>query len=114
MRINRVNGVNRVGEEKGAMANYLQMALRALTRMKESTVSFPRVSSPDMTMPEGEGPDAERPNVTTGVKAADEAGVPWAEWRAAELNRLFQEQGLTGQPGRITAATVRHGRASAG
>jgi len=36
-------------------------------------------------------------------------GTPWAEWKAAALNRLFQEQGTSGQPGRITAATVRHG-----
>lgn len=36
----------------------------------------------------------------------------WAEWKAAALNRLFQQQGVTGRPGRITAATVRHrGRA---
>ncbi len=33
----------------------------------------------------------------------------WAEWKAARLNRLFQEQGVTGRPGRITAATVLHG-----
>jgi hypothetical protein len=33
----------------------------------------------------------------------------WAEWKAAALNRLIQEQGVTGKPGRITAATVRHG-----
>lgn len=33
----------------------------------------------------------------------------WADWKAAALNRLFQEQGTSGQPGRITAATVRHG-----
>ena len=36
-------------------------------------------------------------------------GIPWAEWKAAALNRLFQEQGVTRKPGRITAATVRHG-----
>jgi len=36
----------------------------------------------------------------------------WAEWKANELNRLFQEQGVTGEPGRITAATVRHGEQS--
>ncbi len=35
-------------------------------------------------------------------------GIPWAEWKAAALNRLFQEHGATGKPGRITAATVRH------
>jgi hypothetical protein len=37
-------------------------------------------------------------------------GIGWAEWQAAELNRLFQEQGVTRQTGRITAATVRHGQ----
>jgi hypothetical protein len=39
------------------------------------------------------------------------AGVGWAEWKAATLNRLFQEQGITGQSGGITAKTVRHGEA---
>jgi hypothetical protein len=42
------------------------------------------------------------------------AGVPWAEWKAAELNRLFQLQGVTGDLGRITAATVRDGERKAG
>ena len=41
-------------------------------------------------------------------------GTPWAEWKAAALNRLFQEQGVTGKPGRITAATIRHGERKAG
>ncbi len=35
--------------------------------------------------------------------------TPWAEWKAAALNWLIQGQGVTGKPGRITAATVRHG-----
>jgi hypothetical protein len=39
-------------------------------------------------------------------------GKPCAEWKAEELNRFSQEQGVTGQPGRITAATVRHGEQS--
>ncbi len=33
-------------------------------------------------------------------------GVPWAQWKAAALNQLFQEQGTSRQPGQITAATV--------
>ena len=36
--------------------------------------------------------------------------MSWADWQAANLNRLFVEQGLTGQPGRITGDTVRHGQ----
>ena len=44
-------------------------------------------------------------------KVAEEAKVwlSWAEWKAQSLNRLCKEQGVTRQPGRITAATVRHG-----
>lgn len=34
----------------------------------------------------------------------------WDEWQATTLNRLFLQQGVRGEPGRITAATVRHGR----
>ena len=33
-------------------------------------------------------------------------GIPWAEWKAAALNRLFQEQGTTWKPGRIKATTI--------
>ena len=40
--------------------------------------------------------------------------MDWAEWKAAALNRLFREQGVTGKPGRITAATIRHGERKAG
>jgi hypothetical protein len=43
-------------------------------------------------------------------KAKPPASFPtWAEFRATMLNQLFQEQGLLGELGRITAATVRHG-----
>jgi hypothetical protein len=46
--------------------------------------------------------------------ATMQTGIPicttsWAEWKAEALNRLFQEQGRTGQRGRITAKTVRQG-----
>jgi hypothetical protein len=41
-------------------------------------------------------------------------GVPWDEWKAAAVNRLFQEQGVTGRPDRITAVTVSHGEQTAG
>lgn len=41
-----------------------------------------------------------------------ERGIPWVEWKVAALNQLFKEQSVTSQPGRITAATVRHGEAA--
>jgi hypothetical protein len=42
--------------------------------------------------------------------AADpDAGIPYCEWRARQLNELFRQHGQTGQPGRITAATVADG-----
>ena len=65
------------------------------------TTPDPRAASPNAADREQE------PNLAA-------AGVEWAEWRAATLNRLFAEQGVTRQPGRITAATVRHGERKAG
>ena len=41
--------------------------------------------------------------------AADAPTIPWAEWRARELNRVFHEQGCAGSVSQIKAATVRHG-----
>jgi hypothetical protein len=40
--------------------------------------------------------------------AADE-GVSPEEWQGQMLNHMFQEQGVTGQPGKITVRTVKHG-----
>jgi len=36
--------------------------------------------------------------------------MSWSEWKANSLNRLFLEQGATGQSSRITAETARHGQ----
>lgn len=40
-------------------------------------------------------------------------GIPWAEWKAQALNRLFLVQGVTGKHGRIRAKTVRDGEQKA-
>jgi hypothetical protein len=61
-------------------------------------------SAPELTHPNAEP-------VSAAMLLECEEGIPWADWQAAELNRLFQELGATGQPGRITAATVRHAEA---
>jgi hypothetical protein len=46
------------------------------------------------------------------VAAETAISVSWAEWKAASLNRLFRDQGLTGRAGKLTAATMRHGESS--
>jgi hypothetical protein len=107
------------------MANYLEMARRALAAIA--------VSAEAVTADEREivacfgGPVAEAPQVNDWTQSLSElaaelgqrSGDPeaarrevwmnWYEWKAAALNRLFQEQGTSGEPGRITAATIRRG-----
>jgi hypothetical protein len=51
----------------------------------------------------------ENGNETTHASEPEFVAVSWAQWKADALNQLFQGQGVTGQPGRITAATVTHG-----
>jgi hypothetical protein len=36
-------------------------------------------------------------------------GVPYAEWKARQLNELFRERGMTGESGRITPETMTDG-----
>jgi hypothetical protein len=38
-----------------------------------------------------------------------ERWLSWYQWKAEALNRLFREQGRTGEAGKITAETVEHG-----
>lgn len=52
-----------------------------------------------------------------GLSASREqacAGISWADWKAAQLNQLFHDQGVMKTRGRITAATVRDGERIAG
>jgi len=39
----------------------------------------------------------------------EQRGIPYANWMAEQLNRMFLDQGLMRQLARITAATVAHG-----
>ncbi len=43
------------------------------------------------------------------LSTGSERLMSWAEWKAGALNQLFLDLGSTGQPGRITADTIRHG-----
>jgi hypothetical protein len=53
-------------------------------------------------------PEAATPPPTLADIDPDAPGVPYAEWKARELNRIFAEHG-SGGAGRITAATVTDG-----
>jgi hypothetical protein len=43
------------------------------------------------------------------VQRAERAPISYLHWKALELNVLFEAQGATGELGRITPATIRHG-----
>lgn len=64
------------------------------------------------------GAESDPATVPPAAMANDDSlehrGVSREQWKADILNRLFLVQGRTGQPGRITAATVRHGERRAG
>ena len=47
--------------------------------------------------------------VALALNQEDPPSASYADWKVTSLHRLFQAQGLTRQPGRITAATVLHG-----
>jgi hypothetical protein len=74
-----------------------------------TTPALRAIQADSPAAPPGVGEPAQKPVASEGAEHVQ--AVSWAEWKAAALNRLFQEQGVTGQPGRITAATVLHGEA---
>jgi hypothetical protein len=77
-------------------------------RSDESTPSITSVTS----FPYEPGIDSSGEHLQSGlpdVASGPERSVAWAEWKAASLNQLFRDLGVTGQEGHITAATVRHG-----
>jgi len=54
---------------------------------------------------------AREPVAQTGYAedARQEVWISWCEWRAREMNRLFREHGLMGQPGQIKPETIQDG-----
>lgn len=44
-----------------------------------------------------------------GTKSSPGQWIPYDQWKAEELNRLFNEQGVLHEPARITAETVKDG-----
>jgi hypothetical protein len=68
-----------------------------------------RVPKPSQNSQLSAGENARLTIVGKEYDADFDAGPTWAEWKAAKLNRVFQEQGVLRKPARITAVTVLHG-----
>jgi len=78
--------------------------LDALSHYKSAIVAFLR-EAPAATLNNARASRQHNHDTVTGHSNARS----WANWKAAELNRLFRTRGATGQLGQIDAATVRHG-----
>jgi len=94
----------------------LQPAIETLRSGKPEALRLLGGNPPAGHWPESLRELADEVSNATGdpERAQREVWMSWYEWKAAALNRLFQEQGVTGQPGRIPAATVRHGERKPG
>jgi hypothetical protein len=93
---------------------HLAAAIEALRQNRQAALQ--RLSdvaaTPPLTIwPESLRDLAQERAITFGdpARAHREVWLSWEEWKARELNRLFLDQGSTGQSGRITAETVRRG-----
>ena len=86
------------------------MSWRAKLGLRESSDASDRSQLLSLVSPEAIAPQTTLPACETPrTESGPEVWLPWEDWKAEALNRLFQEQGVTGQPGRITGATVLHG-----
>jgi hypothetical protein len=63
----------------------------------------------EMASPAPQKPLRTEPPPTPETPAEEARGLPYAEWKAQQLNELFRQHGVMGQPGRISAATVADG-----
>ena len=86
--------------------------LEGLSHNKSEIIVLLRQSGNDRWRKEAGQTGDERAAIGLGrvTVETETRGIPWAEWQASRLNRLFQGQGLTGELGRITPETVGHGR----
>jgi hypothetical protein len=85
------------------------LVLDALSRNKAEIVALLRLGNDRRTGEDWQAFDHEQADVRLSGIPAETKGISWAEWKAATLNRLFQEQGIAREPGRISTATVLHG-----
>jgi hypothetical protein len=97
-----------------SQCEHLAAAIEALRQDRQAalqSLSDATAVPPLTKWPESLRDLAQERATTSGDHAAAcrEVWISWAEWKARQLNRLFLDHGATGQPGRITAETVRRG-----
>lgn len=91
----------------------LQPAIDTLRSRKDEALRLLSEPPPPERWPESLLEMADEVAVlSSDTEAGRQVWISWSEWKARSLNRLFHEQGVTGQPGHVTAATVRHGERS--
>ena len=100
------------------MSDYLGIANRLLERWQAhaqrepgSVAKLAETVPPVESWPESLLDLARERAAQTGdaEDARQEVWISWFEWKAREMNRLFQEHGLTGQPGQIKPETIQDG-----
>jgi hypothetical protein len=100
------------------MSDYLGIANRVLERWQAdaqrepgSVTKLAETVPPVESWPESLLDLAREWAAQTGdaEEAREEVWMSWCEWKAREMNRLFQEHGLTGQPGQIKPETIQDG-----
>ena len=123
--IQEVRKVGTIWEENGKLKlrfpeperGRLALAIQALRQNREASLravseaTMPKTADWPGSLAELADEIGERTGEPEAARR--EVWMDWYEWKAATLNRLFQEQGVLGQ-GTITAATVRHGERRAG
>ena len=100
------------------MSDYLGIANRVLERWQakaqcepEAVAKLAETVPPVESWPESLLDLARERVAQTGDSetAREEVWISWCEWKAREMNRLFQKHGLTGQPGQIKPETIQDG-----
>jgi hypothetical protein len=84
-----------------------ESALQTLSTTESDPTRIPPADKWPRSLSELAAEVAQRSNDPQAARR--EVWMQWCEWKAVALNRLFQEQGTSGEPGRITPAVVRHG-----
>ena len=113
----------KIDRRRDSIREWLEWQLPAPITAGSADIKPTKPSKPRFVGFEGSVPDQNRNLDETGKELEDachrtqldcarkpERVMSWAEWKAATLNQLFLEQGSSGEPGRITAETVLHGK----